>query len=67
MAIAPFCFCARADHLNPPKLGALLRDYRVPFRQIAAIYPRFAPISGKPPRNRMSRVHIRRRIARCMR
>ncbi|WP_157381085.1 hypothetical protein [Burkholderia ubonensis] len=67
MAIAPFCFCARADHLNPPKLGALLRDYRVPFRQIAAIYPRFAPISGKPPRNRMSRVRIRRRIARCMR
>ncbi|WP_060132065.1 hypothetical protein [Burkholderia ubonensis] len=60
MAIAPFCFGARADHLNPPKRGALLRDCCMPFRQITAIYPRFAPISGKPPRNRMSHVRIRR-------
>ncbi|WP_157915386.1 hypothetical protein [Burkholderia ubonensis] len=66
MAIAPFCFGARADHLSPLQRDALMRDRRSPFRQIAAIYPRFAPISGKQLRKRMSRVRIRRRIARCM-
>lgn len=48
MAIAPFCFGARADQLNPPKRGALLRDAACRFGKS----PRFIHVSRRFPVNR---------------